>query len=217
MTDKIKLVKCLFLWVFAPHWLAPHQLQFLHTESPSMPVCWPPFVKVQPMYWISCPLFFTLSGEFHFYYYYYCSPVYDSSFIACAILFLLAQGCRNDIMKPSCLLSCDRSSPSTGLAGVSCRTKDNRVWREQRKHRRWPISGRWRPSPRKQFCRWWCTFELSRTRFHGKADGASHLIILHILHELVCPWNIVQIWRLNRKRAEKKSGAWYLHCCNNGH
>ena len=125
MTDKIKLVKCLFLWVFAPHWLAPHQLQFLHTESPSMPVCWPPFVKVQPMYWISCPLFFTLSGEFHFYYYYYCSPVYDSSFIACAILFLLAQGCHNDIKKLSCLLSCDQYSTSTGLAGVSCGTKDN--------------------------------------------------------------------------------------------
>ena len=57
--------------------------------------------------------------------YYYCSPFYDSSFIECAILFLLAQGCHNDIKKPSCLLSCDQISPSTGLAGVSCGTKDN--------------------------------------------------------------------------------------------
>jgi hypothetical protein len=48
-----------------------------------------------------------------------------SSYIECAILFLLAQGCRNDIKKPSCLISCDRSSPSTGIADVSCRTKGN--------------------------------------------------------------------------------------------
>ena len=70
------------------------------------------------------PCFFTLTGEFHsyyyYYYYYYCSPLYDSSFI---LLFLLAQGCRNDIKKPSCLLSCDQYSPNTGLAGVSCGTK----------------------------------------------------------------------------------------------
>ena len=71
------------------------------------------------------PCFFTLLGEFYSYYYYYFSPFYDSSFIACAILFLLGQGCHNDIKKPSCLLSCDQYSPSTGLAGVSCGTKDN--------------------------------------------------------------------------------------------
>ena len=54
------------------------------------------------------------------------SPLfYDSSFIACAILFLLAQGCRNDIKKPSCLLSYDQYPPSTRLAGVSCGTEDN--------------------------------------------------------------------------------------------
>ena len=86
-----------------------------------MPVCWPPFVKVQPVYWVLCPVFFYIMEWVHSYYYYYCSPFYDSSFIA---LFLLAQGCHNDIKKPSCLLSCDQYSPNTGLAGVSCGTKD---------------------------------------------------------------------------------------------
>jgi len=57
--------------------------------------------------------------------YYYCSPIYDPSFIVCAILCLLAQGCCNDIKNPSCFLSCDQYSPSTGLAGVSCGTKDD--------------------------------------------------------------------------------------------
>ncbi len=66
-------------------------------------------------------VFLTLSGEFHScYYYYYCSHFYDSPLIS---LFLLAQGCCNDIKKPACLLSCDQYSPNTGLAGVSCGTK----------------------------------------------------------------------------------------------
>ncbi len=90
-----------------------------------MPVCWPPFVKVQPVYWVSCPVFSHIIGWVPILFLYYCSFLYVSSFIECVILFLLALGCRNDIKKPSCLISCDWSSPSTGIADGSCCTKDN--------------------------------------------------------------------------------------------
>ena len=90
-----------------------------------MSVCRSPFVKVQPVYWVSCPVFSHIIGWVPFLFLYYCSSLYVSSYIECVILLLLAQGCRNDIKKPSCLISCDRSSPSTGIADVSCRTKGN--------------------------------------------------------------------------------------------
>ncbi len=90
-----------------------------------MSVCWPPFVKVQLVYWLSCPVFSHIIGWVPFLFLYYCSSLYVSSYIECVILFLLVQGCRNDIKKPSCLISCDPSSPSTGIADVSCRTKGN--------------------------------------------------------------------------------------------
>ncbi len=98
-----------------------------------MSVCQSPFVKVQPVYWVSCPVFSHIIGWVPFLFLYYWSSLYVSSYIECVILFLLAQGCRNDIKKQSCLTSCDRSTPpSTGIANVSCRTKGNcdlfRAW-----------------------------------------------------------------------------------------
>ena len=100
-------------------------MRFLHTESPSMPVCWPPFVKVQPVCWVSCPVFSHIIGWVPFLFLYYCSSLYVSSYNECVIILLLAQGCHNDIKKPSCLISCDWSSPSTGIADVSCHSKGN--------------------------------------------------------------------------------------------
>ena len=84
-----------------------------------------PFNKMQLVYSLSCPVLFHIIRWVPFLFLYYCSSLYVSSYIECVILFLFAQGCRNDIKKPSCLISCDRSSPSTGIADVSCHTKGN--------------------------------------------------------------------------------------------
>ena len=85
-----------------------------------MPVCWPPFVKVQPVYWVLSSVFFYNIWWVLFLLLLLLLPFDRFLIFVCGILYSLAQSCRNDI-KPSCELSCDRP-PSSGQAGVSCRT-----------------------------------------------------------------------------------------------